>query len=319
MRTLIGIVTFGNSHFTRLAIEEVRRTATRPVDLFCIVGKPNDMGQAQMLDAMRVKFIVHGSNIGFPASINDIYDYAFGGHVVEPYEALIMMGNDVVPYPGAIDAMIETAEQSLWEWVCASQYDVASLVRDHPEARQYFTEPNFQFTNFTARPWDLHKDFREPNIEPGALRDVRNLALFKRSVFDKLGYADANFWPGGYFEDNDYARRANLAGIQACTLSHAAYFHFWSRTIHQQGGSTNNALFERNREYYISKWGGEVDAERFDSPFKDWLEKNVNTAVGIGNDTCNGMPAPDTHRELCIRRRDREAQILAYWQRRASS
>ena len=42
-------------------------------------------------------------------------------------------------------------------------------------------------------------------------------------MWEKLGYFDANFWPNGYFSDNDYARRANLIGVRACGLAHAAY------------------------------------------------------------------------------------------------
>jgi hypothetical protein len=96
---------------------------------------------------------------------------------------------------------------------------------------------------------------------------VRNLCLFKRSVAEKIGYADANFWPGGYFEDNDYCKRARMAGVKACGLAHSAYFHFWSRTIHQEGGSTTGTTFDRNGEFYGVKWGGPFDHERYAEPF----------------------------------------------------
>ncbi len=275
MKTLLGIVTFGNLPFTQLAINGIREQVIQAghfLDIFGIVGKPGDSETQEWFFKNGVASLRHGANHGFPASLNDIMDQAFrnghmdGGPAGPPYlgryDNLILMGNDVVPYPGALDAMMECAATTDWEWICASQYDVKSLVRDHPETARFFDGPDFKFTDFAARPWDAHggQFIRPPGISPNSKADVRNLCLFKRSVFEKLGYADVNFWPGGYFEDNDYCRRADLAGIRGCTLDHAAYFHFWSRTI-KQGDGTKAAQFERNRQYYTEKWGGPVGGE----------------------------------------------------------
>lgn len=264
IKTLIGIVTFGNLPFTRLCVQGIRETTTKPYDLFMVVGKPGDKETEEWLKSERIPHIVHNINMGFPASINDIYDWAWVSHY---YDAVIIAGNDIVPYPGAIDALIETAETTPYEWVCSSQFDSHSLVARYPETKKYFEGERMVFTDFDARPWEIHKDFRNPSIEPDTLKDVRNLTLFKRSVFSTLGYADVNFWSGGYFEDNDYARRALNAGIKACGVPHSAYFHFWSRTIHQGSGGSTNKLFENNRMYYQIKWGGAWDDEKYTRPF----------------------------------------------------
>lgn len=268
MKIALGMVTFGNLPFTQLALNEIRRTTRHPLDLCVIVGQPGDTATETWLRSERIPHLVHERNLGFPASINDIYDAVFRGPPEQRSDALILAGNDIVPYPNAVDALIECAETTDWEWICSSQLDARSLVQFHPEAGRYFEGATFRFTDFTARPWELHSDVRPPSIEAGALRDVRNLCLFKRSVFDALGYADVNFWPGGYFEDNDYCVRAHRAGVRACTLPHSAYFHFWSRTIHQGNGSTTSTHFNRNAAYYAQKWGGPVDAEtRRDTPW----------------------------------------------------
>lgn len=302
MRTLIGIVTFGNLEFTKLAVRGIRETMTRDADLFIIVGKPNDFETDYWVCEQGILHIWHQENMGFPASINDIYDFAgWAGGRREPYDAIIIMGNDVVPYPGAIDALIEAAEDpklAQWEWFCASQFDVKSLIARYPEARQFFHGEDCLFTDFNARPWEMHKDFREPFIEPDTLKDVHNLALFKRSVFEKIGYIDVNFFPA-YFSDNDYAHRANLAGVKACGLPHSAYFHFWSRTIHQGSGGSTPQNFASNAAYYGKKWGGPVNGETFAVPFN-----------GVEPGTFLPLKLPVT---LKIPSRIGEEQQVAFW------
>lgn len=318
MKTLIGIVTFGNLAFTKLAIRGIEETVRGNLcdsgepDLFVVVGKPDDLETVEWLQAKNIRFLWHrDGNRGFPASLNDIYDYAWpslaeqwNGMSVHSqrgwdYDNLILMGNDVVPYPRAILSMMEVAMTTPWEWICASQYDVKSLVRDHPEVRPLFTGHDFRFSDFSARPWAVHTDFREPAIHGNSMCDVRNLCLFKRSVAEKLGYADVNFWPGGYFEDNDYCLRAVQAGIRGCTLPHAAYFHFWSRTIHQAGGgSTTGGHFERNRQYYLLKWGGDPTREAYSRPFDGNYRHRPNAA---------------TRGDLLIDSRADETAVANYW------
>ena len=264
MKTLIGIVSYGNLSFLQLAIRGIKETLTKDADILVVIADPKDFNMEHWLSAGMINYIKDTENIGFAGSINDIFEYAW---VKGDYDNVIIMGNDVIPYPGALDAMINCAETTDWEWICASQFDSKSLVARYPEAAQYFKGETLEFTDFDARPWELHKEIHAPNIEPDSLKDVRNLALFKRSVFDKTGYADVNFWPNAYFEDNDAARRANLCGVKACGLSEAAYFHFWSRTIHQGSERNHGKFFTRNSGHYAHKWGGPVGGERYSQPY----------------------------------------------------
>ena len=296
MKTLIGIVSYGNLSFLQLAIRGIKETLTKDADILVVIADPKDFNMEHWLSAGMINYIKDTENIGFAGSINDIFEYAW---VKGDYDNVIIMGNDVIPYPGALDAMINCAETTDWEWICASQFDSKSLVARYPEAAQYFKGETLEFTDFDARPWELHKEIHAPNIEPDALKDVRNLALFKRSVFDKTGYADVNFWPNAYFEDNDAARRANLCGVKACGLSEAAYFHFWSRTIHQGSERNHGKFFTRNSGHYAHKWGGPVGGERYSQPY----------------DGRGFLLSPDIFLDPAMRIADRndERTIIRYW------
>jgi GT2 family glycosyltransferase len=328
MKTLIGIATFGNLPFTQLTINSIRATTQSPVDFFVVVGQPNDLQTSAWLAQQGIPHHCHEANYGFPVALNDIMDYAFRVAEKNPrdagaprsgsYDNLILVGNDVVPYPNAVDALIEEARREDWEWICSSQFDVKSLVARYPELAGSFTGPNLNFEQWTTsrsdvvegresrvevieytplvRPWERHRDFHAPAVQPDCIKDVRNLCLFKRSVFEKIGYADVNFWPGGYFEDNDYCTRARKAGVKACGLAHSAYFHFWSRTIHQ-GDGTKPRQFQNNAAFYETKWGGGFDHERYELPFN-----GVDQVLGPG--------------ALKVVSRDQEGALVEYWRQK---
>jgi GT2 family glycosyltransferase len=84
-------------------------------------------------------------------------------------------------------------------------------------------------------------------------------------AYKKVGKFDENFFPA-YFEDNDYFRRMQLSGVTIIVnpmLNPVVYRN--SMTI-QKTPELNNG-FEKNRQYYISKWGGQPTQETFSTPF----------------------------------------------------
>jgi GT2 family glycosyltransferase len=304
-KTLLGIVSYGNLNFLNLSLCEALASAKKPLDIAVVVAKPGDIEMVEWLKNYPVQIIVNTFNKGFAGSLNDLGDRAF---VESDYDNLIIMGNDVIPYPNAIDAMIECADTADFEWIYASQFDVKALVSRYPEARHYFAGDGLHFTDFKARPWDLHSP-SVPGLKQQVYRipkgDIRDLCLFKRSVFDKIGYADPNFWPNGYWEDNDYCRRAVLAEIKGCLLTHAAYFHFWSRTIHEGEKRAHDIFFRQNQSYYETKWGGLLGNERYTVPFDG---DDATPADGL-------IVTPS----LKIGSRTNESLVAAFWQNYAAT
>lgn len=296
MSTLIGIVTFGNLEFTKLTVRGIRETTKSPYDLFAVVGKPLDKRTEEWLKEEGIAHVVHDYNYGFPYSVNDMYDYAWKDN---SYDNLIIIGNDVIPYPYAIDSLIEVADTTDYDWICASQLDVKTLVKVWPDTQQYFTGGNLKFERFDTRPWEVDSGYsKEIEINGTPMSDVHNLALFKRSVFDKIGYIDVNFYPA-YYEDNDYVRRGLLADVKSCTVKNAIYFHFWSRTIHQGSGGSNHMFFTLNRNFYSIKWGGDFSHETYEIPFDG---KEYTLALGL-------VLQPI----LFLKDRSQEQDIVKFW------
>lgn len=305
-RTLVGVCAYGGLKFLEIGLNAIRESAAG-VDVLVIVAKPGDTEMHNFLDAfeernrfenMRLHVMGHPSNEGFPAAVNDMYDWAFvredyGGL----YDNLIIMGNDVVPMPGAIEAMIRCADTTDYEMVCGSEFNARFLYDHYPEARKFFRGDDLIFTDWGARPWLLHHD-GQTGVEPDTRKDIRNLTLFKRSSFEKVGYDDVNFWPNGYFADNDYGRRCDLLNVKACGLKEAAFFHFTSRTLKQGEKRPHDTYFERNRIYYTHKWGGDVGHEKYFIPFNGGPYSLGEVEIPL---------------EMKIGTRERESRCIARW------
>lgn len=98
--------------------------------------------------------------------------------------------------------------------------------------------------------------------------DFSCFAVKPEQFVEKFGWFDENFSPA-YFEDNDMARRIIVAGGTYRRDLSAGMFHRGSITQNMDGPVVTSPMFERNRYYYVRKWGGWPGSETFTSPFND--------------------------------------------------
>lgn len=293
-KTLVGICAYGGLKFLELGLEALRKQ--RGFDVLVIVAKPEDYEMADRMRELPIFSMTHGWNKGFAGAINDMYDFAFTNG---SYDNLIIMGNDVIPVNNAVEAMIHCADTTDFEMVCGSEFNSRFLYDRYPEVREHFEEPNLivKDSAIAARVWEIHRDFHE-GVEPDTRKDIRNLTLFKRSSFEKVGYADVNYWPNAYYEDNTYGRKCDLLGVSACGLKEAAFFHWWSRTKIQGEARPHDIYYDRNRIYYTHCWHGEPGNEKLTTPF------------GGGPYKLGDIDVPC---DMKIATRDHEAACIEYW------
>lgn len=107
---------------------------------------------------------------------------------------------------------------------------------------------------------------------------------------DKIGEFDIHFWPA-YFEDNDYHRRMKYHGYQGDGIDGPSFFHAGSATLgifEAQRKLMHLHNFNKNRRYYIVKWGGLPGYELYDTPFN--RSEGVNNAEsGLDQTVINGI------------------------------
>lgn len=88
--------------------------------------------------------------------------------------------------------------------------------------------------------------------------------VISRAAWETIGEFDENFFPA-YFEDCDYKYRAKLAGIAIHKILRGPARFVSSGTMQKNKSLLDNT--EKNRAYYISKWGGEPGKEIYTQPF----------------------------------------------------
>jgi GT2 family glycosyltransferase len=113
---------------------------------------------------------------------------------------------------------------------------------------------NYKHSNEQLTGFDEHPDF--------SCFIVKTL-----DFIDKFGWFDENFRPA-YFEDNDMAYRIKLLGGRYARDLGAGMIHEGSVTQNMDGNPVvTSPMFEKNRAYYVKKWGGQPGEEKFLNAF----------------------------------------------------
>lgn len=107
------------------------------------------------------------------------------------------------------------------------------------------------------------------DVNAGLYIGYKNWSMFILSyeTFKTVGEFDENFL-GAYFEDNDYLYRCKQAGIiiEETELMNPEVYN-QSMSIKKDPSLNEN--FEKNKEYYIKKWGGVPSEEKYLNPFNN--------------------------------------------------
>ena len=248
---VIGCATHNNLKYTKLFLESIK--LSYPCHIFIVDNGSSD-DTYQWLNKSGYDFRSYKLNMGFGYAYNDALDYAFKLKKV-PY--LLWCGNDIVFRPDSIDYMIQAMNETDYDMFCGNEVLNKEILTTNEGALENF---KYKFS------------FDEPQYDKlmysaGGMN--HSCIIRNKTVFDKVGYYDINFYPA-YFEDNDYSMRCRLLNLKFGTVDSAIFYHFWSRTIHEGGlAQLNSQRFELNRRYYQEKWGGSVDHETHVKPFNN--------------------------------------------------
>lgn len=169
------------------------------------------------------------------------------------FKYVLVINNDVLLHPQAIISLIRRFEQE----------------RDNDNSDIMMVTMH-DIRSECVNPTDLFdKDRNEKKDCPESEGPHFSAFMINKRCWDMIGEFDENFRPA-YFEDNDYHYRIKLQNVKAIVLPTAMFYHYGSKTIAEAGVPTStNQTFERNREYYRTKWGGIPGEEKFKTPFNE--------------------------------------------------
>lgn len=186
----------------------------------------------------RMKLVLNNSNLGFSAGNNAGLAAATGDY-------LVLLNNDTVVTRGWLLTMLRhfQADPTLGLLGPATNHiGNESKVPVHYDTLNHMPA--------AARGWTL--------AHMGQTYEMRTLAFFcvmmPRTVYDKVGPLDETFGRG-FFEDDDYCRRISQQGYRMACADDVLIHHRLSASFDKVDSGERQALFERNKAYYESKWG----------------------------------------------------------------
>ncbi len=187
----------------------------------------------------RIKCVSNGANLGFSAGNNRGVAAARG-------EFLVILNNDTVVTRGWLLTMIRHFRRN------------PRLGLLGPVTNNIGNEARIEGINYTALE-DMPKAAKIYTLAHMAeVYPLRTAAFFcvmlPRSVWHGVGPLDENYGRG-FFEDDDYCRRVEQAGWEVRCAEDVFVHHHLSATFNQVLPEEKRVLFEKNKQYYESKWG----------------------------------------------------------------
>ena len=106
---------------------------------------------------------------------------------------------------------------------------------------------------------EMHgKAFAYTRRHIGGLFPLRTAAFFcvmmPRTTYNLVGCLDEVFGLG-FFEDDDYCRRIEKAGLEIVCAEDVFIHHHLSASFDKLTNGERSRLFDKNRAIYESKWG----------------------------------------------------------------
>jgi GT2 family glycosyltransferase/glycosyltransferase involved in cell wall biosynthesis len=185
----------------------------------------------------KITVVRNSTNLGFAAGNNVGLRIAKG-------EFVVILNNDTQVAPGWI-------HRSLRHFRNNDSLGLLGPSTDHcgNEAMVTMRGP--------ARNW-LHEATERFGFRRHKLLPARTVAFFcvfiRREVIEQVGFLDEDFGRG-YFEDDDYCRRVELAHFTIGIARDVFVHHEMGSSFNQVASQEKMDLFNRNKQLYESKWG----------------------------------------------------------------
>ena len=186
----------------------------------------------------RRRLILNEENLGFAAGNNVGLAAATG-------EVLVMLNNDTYVTPGWVRTL------------CAHLRREPTLGLVGPVTNNIGNEARIEIA---YRDMDemIARAGEYTRAHPGRRLPIRTAAFFcvamPRSTYERVGGLDEAFGVG-FFEDDDYCRRVEAAGLGVACADDVFVHHYLSASFDALAAERKRELFERNRAIYEAKWG----------------------------------------------------------------
>lgn len=202
-------------------------------------------------------------DIGYNIGVSECWNEALiRAYKYDQYEQVLFVNSDIVFGKGDINKMLEFSK--------ASSTKLITVCGTHGK----------------------HQDWKEKHLSHGFA-----CAILPKSIFEEVGYFDENLFPA-YNEDCDYFTRVWLnrklgpikpgydkisakdSPLVECVLTGQTHHHGSSVIYSDSNMMQRNAqTHANNNRYYMGKWGGLNDHEKYMTPFDEEVSFKIEYNV----------------------------------------
>lgn len=247
-RYTIVIPVLGQLHYTQQCVESLLATGVDPQDILIIDNASPDDTPQWLQRHPELRSIENPVNLGCGGA------WAQGSFMARS-QWVILLNNDVLAGPRAIEAMLDAADRQ--------HLDVVSPALLEGKLDYDFTEfaPRFlkAMSNVVRNGW-FH----------GVCFAVR------RQVFEKIGFVDTDRRLGGH-EDKEFLMRCLSEGIAVGTVGDAVLHHFGSITQKALKQELNIKQLGDHHYFYrkmgLGFWGRKLLKQRTRAQQREWIAR----------------------------------------------
>ena len=233
------LVSWNEPGVTRLALDSIRRLSDHPYRLIVVDNASNAETVAMLEEAAQsgrygeMTLICNPENLGWIKAINQGIERSRAKYVC-------LLNNDVVATPGWLRHMVEAMERN----------PAAGLA--NPQERQL---RNVAHSDWNAYAQELSEKHRHQIIEIDYASGF--CMMIRRELADRIGKFDEIFGMG-YYEDEDFSRRALAIGYRCIRVLDALVLHHVSVSFGKDVNQKRR-LGDKNRLIYENRWGRHHD------------------------------------------------------------
>lgn len=239
----IIVVSYNNLELTRACLASLDQHSQYPRMEVIVVDNASSDGTPQFLAAWAAestdrKLILNHENLGFAAANNQGLEAADGDY-------LALLNNDTCVTPGWIRTLVHHLKRD----------PTIGLIG--PVTNNIGNEAKIDISYSNME--EMHgKAFAYTRRHIGGQFRLRTAAFFcvmmPRTTYNLVGCLDEVFGLG-FFEDDDYCRRIEKAGLEIVCAEDVFIHHHLSASFDKLTNGERSRLFDKNRAIYESKWG----------------------------------------------------------------
>ena len=243
----VVVLTYNNLSFTQACLASLEAHSDYGNLEVIVVDNASSDGSREWLQewanapspaGQQRRLILNDKNLGFSAGNNVGLRAARG-------EFLVLLNNDTYVTPGWVRGL------------CNHLRAEPGLGLLGPVTNNIGNEAKLDI-RYDSMDEMMQKAALHTRAHPGRRLPLRTAAFFcvamRRDVYERVGDMDEDFGVG-FFEDDDYCRRVEQAGLSVACAEDVFVHHHLSASFDALKAEAKRELFEANRAIYEKKWG----------------------------------------------------------------